>query len=167
MKRIILIFFPIFILASCGKSVRPQEPANTPEIDTVAQNLLYTNQLLVEETNKELALFVKSTGMDFALSNNGFWFRWLSKSENEPLQVDMAADIHYEVWLMDSTKCVDISREVRVGKKEVPPAIDKALLMMSSGEKMEIISPWYCAYGQKGDDYVPAYTNVRFILEVN
>jgi len=152
-------------LTGCRKETKPQEPANQPETDTIAQNLLYTNQMLVEQSNKELALFVKQSGTQFALHDYGFWYRWLERTENVKLKTDDQVTIHYQVWLMDSTLCADIVKEVRVGKKEVPNAIDHALTMMRMGEIMEIIAPWYCAYGQKGEDRVLPYTNVRFRLE--
>ncbi len=167
MKKIVIYIFAAcaMVLSSCNSKTKPQEPANTPEVDTISQNLLYTNQLLVEQTNKELSLFIKQCGTQYALHNYGFWYRWLQQTDNTLLKTDDKVTIHYIVWLMDSTQCADIVKEVQVGKKEVPGAIDYALAMMHIGETMEIIAPWYCAYGQKGQDRVLPYTNVRFRIE--
>lgn len=153
-------------MCSCKKEIKPQGIANTVETDTVAQNLLYTNQLLVEQTNRDVALWVKHSGTNFALHEYGFWYRWLKRTEREELQPEQKVTLHYQVLLLDSTKCMDIIKDIRVGKKEVPNAIDHALRLMNEGEQMEIISPWYCAYGQKGEEYVQPYTNVRFIIEL-
>lgn len=167
MKRLIIISCCLTMLMACNqKNVKPQTPANAPEIDTVAQNLLYTNQMLVQQANLELSQYVKNSGLEYALHDKGFWYRRLVRTDEEQLQPEMTADIHYTVSLIDSTLCMDISCQIRVGKKEVPPAIDHSLQFMHRGEKYEILAPWYCAYGQKGENNVPAYTNVRIILEV-
>ncbi len=164
-RHFVILSSLMLMLVSCG-STGPQTPANVQEIDTVAQSLLFTNQLLVEQTNRDLALFVKNCGTDFALHDYGFWYRYLKHTDNKKINNDESVTVHYQVWLMDSTKCMDIIKDVKVGKKEVPNAIDHLLPMMRIGEKTEIIAPWYCAYGQKGEDCVLPYTNVRIQVEI-
>jgi hypothetical protein len=34
------------------------------------------------------------------------------------------------------------------------------------GEEMQIISPWYTAYGVEGTSLVQGYTNVKIVLKV-
>ena len=70
-RHFVILSSLLLILVSCG-GTSPQTPANEPETDTVAQNLLYTNQLLVQQTNRDLALFVKNCGTEFALHDYGF-----------------------------------------------------------------------------------------------
>ena len=167
MKQIIVILLFIISLVGCGKKVKPQQIANLKEQDTVAINLMLTNQILVEQTNDSLALYVAHCGKDFALHDNGFWYRYLKKNERDSLHDEEIVAVDYQVFLLDSTLCADVAKQVRVGKKEVPDALDDALRMSRHGEQLEIIAPWYNAYGQKGTNRIPAYTNVRFVLSIN
>lgn len=165
MRRLMFILSAVFLLVACSNT-KPQTPANTAEIDTVAQNLLYTNQLLVQQTNTELALYVKHNELPFTQHMFGFWYKFTKRTKNSAIQPDDLVTLHYQVLLLDSTPCMDIITSVHAGKKEVPPAIDYSLCMMNNGEAIDIIAPWYSAYGQKGEDIVPAYTNVIFHVEL-
>jgi peptidylprolyl isomerase len=80
--------------------------------------------------------------------------------------------LHYTGSLLDGT-IFDSSYprekpfELEVGKGQVIPGFDEALLLMQEGEKAKIIIPSKLAYEERGaGGVIPPYTPIVFEIEV-
>jgi hypothetical protein len=61
---------------------------------------------------------------------------------------------------------VDIIREFRIGKSELPPAIDNNISEFRKGSQARMLVPWYGAFGMQGTKEVPPYENVIINIEI-
>ena len=55
-------------------------------------------------------------------------------------------------------------KTVRFGKKEIPTGLEDGLRLMRKGETLRLIVPWYLAYGMKGEDNIPPYTSLMYLI---
>ncbi len=155
------------LLPACGKK-RPQLPSNKQSgVDSVALAMIEMNQQLVLKANTELATYVVASKQPYVQDDQGFWYRITRHTDGLALQKEQTVTIAQQVYLLDGTLCEDMVTTVQIGKKQVPAAVDAALLLLHEGEKATILAPWYLAYGQYGNDAkIGAYTNVRIDIEV-
>ena len=155
------------LLASCGKR-KPQLPSNKqPKTDSVALAMVEMNQRLVQKANDELASYVVASEQPYVQDDQGFWYMITNRTEGLTLQKEQTVTIAQQVYLLDGTLCEDMVMTLQIGKKQVPTAVDSALLLLHEGESASILAPWYLAYGQYGNNAkIGAYTNVRFEISV-
>jgi FKBP-type peptidyl-prolyl cis-trans isomerase len=45
-------------------------------------------------------------------------------------------------------------------------AILRSLKMMKHGEQMQIVTPWYAAYGVEGTTLINPYSNLKIVVSV-
>lgn len=154
-------------LAACGKQ-KPQLPSNKqPEVDSVALAMIEMNQRLVQKANDELASYVVTSGQPYVQDDQGFWYMITRRTEGLMLQKEQTVTITQQVYLLDGTLCEDMVMTLQIGKKQVPTAVESALLLLREGESASILAPWYLAYGQYGNEAkIGAYANVRFEISV-
>jgi hypothetical protein len=69
------------------------------------------------------------------------------------------------VYSLSGKQYTDSDITVRIGKYELPAAVDENITEWHHGAHVRMFAPWYAAYGIQGTDYIPPYENV--IIELN
>ena len=154
------------LICSCQRT-KPQQPSNrTEQTDTVSMAMMRLNQQLATAADHTVTEYVKRSPEHYALHEFGFWYRLLRKNEqadnyilHEPIR------LHIEVYSLDGDKLADIIEDTKVGASADMLCQREALRTMRRGEKIEIIAPWYTAYGARGNDAIEPYTNVRITID--
>ncbi len=166
-----IICIGLLLLVGCGKS-KPQLPSNKPQAgatDSTLLSIVELNQTLAEKADAELAIHVANGDLPYVRHELGFWYLMQERTSGADIQPEQTVELLYKVYLLDGTLCEDIKRTARVGKKEVLEAIDCILPQLHAGEKVEILAPWYMAYGREGDESIGIlpYQHVKIELIVN
>lgn len=165
MKRLILYILCAVLCCSCHKTM-PQSPSNKVEkTDTIGQALMELNFRLSEEADREITAYVKAASVAYAQHELGFWYRKLNQTEGRRYTHGNVVDLQLQFYTLDGKKLLDSEETICIGKRETAWCIDWALELTNEGEALEIISPWYAAFGPTGNDFVPAYTNVKIIVQ--
>lgn len=165
MKRLILYTLCVFLCFGCHRT-KPQAPSNKVEnVDTLALALMELNFRLTEEADKEIVAYIQADSLQYAQHESGFWYRKLVSTDGRRYLRGNVVDIQIQIYTLDGNKLLDSAETICLGKRESAWCVDYALETACEGESFEIISPWYAAFGPTGNDYVPAYTNVKIIVQ--
>ncbi|HBZ34595.1 MAG TPA: hypothetical protein DEO38_05805 [Bacteroidales bacterium] len=163
--------------ASCDilcKKVAPQSPSNKSVPDSATASVLELNQRLAAEADKEInAIAERLNDSLSALGSSlyqrheqGYWVRVINAGEGDTLAFDEHATIEYAIRLTDGTMAEQTSREITVGRKEVPDAIDITLTRLRHGAHADIIAPWALLYGRMGTEKIPPYSQAIIALTI-
>lgn len=163
MRTFIPIVLASCLLLSCQRT-KPQAPSRHSEQDSTKIAMLLLTQRIAEEADRELTGYVSHSEAEYVLDNTGFWYRYITRSDENRLQKGEKTLIRAQVYAMDGKLLLDSQEEVTVGKKETISAIDAMLRMMRKGEECELLVPWYMAFGATGSQDIPPYTNVKIEL---
>ncbi len=105
-------------------------------------------------------------------SSTGLYYIKMTPGKGKKIKEGSHVSLHYTGSLLDGT-IFDSSYprekpfELEVGKGQVIPGFDEALLLMQEGEKAKIIIPSKLAYGERGaGGVIPPYTPIVFEIEV-
>lgn len=145
-------------LSGCHR-VKPQAPANRTNEDTTSQIASYINSRMVEEANKECALYVGRQSETYTLSDFCFWYCRNTRSGLPNLQKDDHVELFWETYRLDGSLIESAQRQTQVGQRDTFFAIDLLLEELSPGDEVTIVAPYYTAYGRDGNELVPPYTN--------
>ena len=70
------------------------------------------------------------------------------------------------VFKKNLRKAKDVKENLQIGGGELPVAINRALHNLRQGEQIQIITPWYMAYGVEGTSIIKPYSNLRIVVKV-
>ncbi len=136
------------------------------EVDSTELAMALVKQRMVEEANTVLARYVRSLGVPYVLERTGYWYRVVYHTTNDTIRKNQQVLAHIVVQDLQGTLLTDSEQLLNVGKQEVPAVVDAFLLQRCIGERASLLLPWYAAYGALGNEYVPAYANVRMEIEI-
>ena len=156
MRKYGWIIIVALLVAGCNGTA-PQRPSQrkgeAPKADSTAIALMEMNQQLAQAADEQLHHLALQQEDPYALYERGVWAYVVEKGDTD--QPVLAG----EECLLDS----DLT--ARIGKYELPAAVDENITEWNHGAKVRMLAPWYAAYGIKGTDYIPPYENV--IIELN
>lgn len=170
-NRLIAILLLACVLVSCGRQA-PQRPSNrkekVAEADSAQLSLMLWQQRLAEAADDELARYVQQSGDTFALYDNRTWMRICRKGRQDEPKIQRGEEhiVHMEIYDLKGQMLADIQRPFVIGKMELPAAADANMTVLNPGARVEMVAPWYMAYGANGTDGVPPYTNVLIVMEI-
>lgn len=149
------------LFTACHRT-QPQKPTflGDPATDSAAIALVSWNQKLADEADRAVVQTVKNMSDTFALHENGVWYKSLHRNEGNLFGRGDVVLLHYRVWAMDSTLLMDTEESYQVGKQKCIPVIDYFVPLMTDGDKLTFIVPWYMAYGATGNEHVEPYENL-------
>ena len=169
-ERIIIILC-VVLMAGCNR-VAPQRPTQrsgaAPQVDSTQLAVLELNQQMALAADKELTRFVQEQEETYALYESHTWMTVLSRgdessacpAENEEWTV------HMRVYNLEKTLLVDSEAAYRIGKNELPLAVEANITELHHGAQVRLIAPWYAAFGMQGTAQVPPYENVIIEMEL-
>ncbi len=150
----------------------PQRPSTRkgaePQPDSMQLALMEMNLRLAQTADEEVVRYVQAGGKAFALYDNHTWIYICDKGdETRPRLLPGEQRVVYmEVCDLNGKRLADIQRPYCIGKTELPPAVDECAVYLHPQARALIAAPWYMAFGARGGDGVPPYTNVLIDLKI-
>ena len=165
-KSTCFLILLIVLSVSCRKQP-PQLPSNKGnEADKDVAALLNINQAIINKEDSLLFQYISTTDSIFQRSEIGFWYRISNQTNNAQLTEKSTTIISYQLFLLDETLLAEEKQTVEIGKKQIPTGLEEGLKLMRKGETATLVVPWYLAYGIKGNNIVPPYTSVIFVVKI-
>ena len=161
----------VLVLAGCNPTA-PQRPSqrkgSAPAVDSTQLALLEMNQQLASAADQQLAQWVQEQPERYALYEGNVWIAILSRGDGNgstPKENEECV-VHMQTYNTEGHLLIDNEGIYRIGKHELPPAVEVALTELYHGGRARLAAPWYTAYGLKGNEYVAPYQNVIIELEL-
>jgi hypothetical protein len=166
-----LVLVLLMVLSSCQKT--PPQPVRIlgeaeETVDSTMVALVEFNKQMTTAADAQCAEYAKKEGLQYVLAKEGFWFCKTRTTEREFLTKGQVVNIRLQVYELNGQLIADVSETFEIGSasKPLPLAMDKALKMLRQGEQIQIIAPWYTAYGVEGIDEIKGYTNLKIVIGV-
>lgn len=159
------------LLSACAPQA-PQQPSRrtreAPKVDSAQLALMELNQQLTLTANEQLAELAMAQEDAYALYEAGVWMHITDAGDPDspfpqPGEERMVVMRTYD---LGSTLRMDTEGTYRIGKHELPLAVDVHIKEWHQGCRVRMYVPWYTAYGMQGTDKIPPYENVIIELEL-
>lgn len=168
-SRIRVIGLVLLLTAGCGHQA-PQRPTQrkgeAPKADSAALALMEFNQQLAVSADKQIMEYVHAQDESYALCEANTWMRIIERGD-ETAAAPVSGEewtVHMRTYDLEGHLLLDSEGSYRIGKQELPPAVDTNIGALHPGGKARLVAPWYSAYGLKGTAEIPPYENV--IIEI-
>ncbi len=157
----------MMLVTGCNKSPQPVRRLGDEKPDSLLMAQLYFNQRMISEADKQCLEYIKwDTLHSYVQDDFGFWYTILQRTAQEPLQKGQYADMHIQLYELNDSLVADIQGSLQVGSGELPVAINRTLNNIRQGEQVQIITPWYAAYGVEGTSLIKPYSNLKIVIRV-
>jgi len=160
----------MLLLAGCGHQapqIPSQRKSNAPTVDSAQLALLQLNQQLAESADEAVWQAVQAQPESYALYEGNVWACILDAGDTDspaPREGEEQV-VRMRVSTLDGRLLEDSEGTYRIGKQELPKAIDANISEWHHGARVKIYAPWYAAFGITGTHAVPPYENV--IIEID
>ena len=176
MKKVTLLIIILFALISCD-TTEARRPISHTSGSTIKTSVERNKQLIAQERSTILALIAKDSTNKYLTSSSGFWYRYITKIENDSLSPENniipkfgdALVFDYKVNTLDGT--IIYSNEALktqnyiMDQQELFSGLREGLKLMKAGETVQFIFPSSKAYGYYGDENKIG-ANVSLVCEV-
>lgn len=170
MKHLHYIVF-LLCLTACSKqapqipSQRTSKPAQENAEQTATKAL---NQQLALTADEEVQAWVALQTDPYQQGEANTWI--YVSDEGDPIGAQPATDevwtVHMRIYDLAGQLLTDTEKAYRIGKKELPAAVDKNIGAMHRGAKARIVTPWYSAFGLTGTAEIAPYENLVIEIEL-
>lgn len=170
-KQFVWLLLTAVLLAACLQP-DPQRPSRRmgeePKKDTVQLALLEMNQQMALAADKQLTQFAQAQDEAFALYESNTWIHIYTPGDTSTPspKTDEEWTVHMRVYDLKEHLLVDSEASYRIGKNELPQAVEMNIGEWHHGTKARLLAPWYGAFGMKGTAQVPPYENVMIDIEI-
>ena len=171
MKNICYSLFITLCLVACTHQA-PQTPSQrkgrAPQVDSAQLALLQLNQQLAEAADRELTALAQQQDSAFALYDAGTWMHisCLGDETSQTPQANEEWTIRMRIYDLKMHLLEDSEASYRIGKKELPQAVEENIGDLHHGAQARLLAPWYTAFGLRGSEHIPPYENVIIDLEL-
>lgn len=136
------------------------------ELDSLTIAQLQFNQRMASAADKQCLDFVQADSQQYVQDDFGFWYTKLLKTDLDSLHKGEYANLHIQIYKLNDSLVADIKDSFQVGNTGLPIAINRSLKMMRKGEHLQIVTPWYMAYGVEGTSLIKPYSNLKIVVSV-
>lgn len=170
MKHIATIVLAILVLHSC-KSPEPRLPESVKSGSFISESAQRNKVLNERERTAIESLIAKDSAETYIASDNGFWYYYNNKIEQDTIQPSFGDKVHFN-YSVNNLNGASIYSSDELGhqsyvidKEELFTGLREGLKLMKPSETVTFIFPSQVAYGYYGDDKKIG-TNVPLICEV-
>lgn len=166
-----IVAISAFVLCCCGK-MGPQRPSQrkgeAPQADTMTLAMLELNKQLAFAADQELTELAQQMEEPFALYEANTWMAILDKGDiYGPFPSTNEYNlIHMRMYDLKGNLLLDSEGSYRICRHELPACMDMNIRHLHKGAKARLLAPWYQAYGLKGTENIPPYTNLIIDIEL-
>lgn len=136
------------------------------ECDSAMMAQMAFNMQMANAADKLCSAWVKNDSAHYTLDDFGFWYNKTLNLYSDSLQQGESVLLHLQMAEINGPLLADIKEYFTVGSGDLPVAINRCLKQMSHGEQMQIVAPWYTAYGTEGTILIKPYTNLIITLTI-
>ena len=154
-------------LAGCHKNPQPVRhlgPKNEPDSLLMAQMLF--NQQMASAADRQCIDYVTKNDLQYTQDEFGFWYSKTISTQLDSLTKGQKQNMHIQIYELNDSLLADIKESFEVGANSLPLAINRSLKIMRKGETMQMICPWYTAYGVEGTSLIKPYSNLKIVVRV-
>lgn len=170
--RLAVIVVLAMLVTACGRQA-PQRPsqrkgAEVP-VDSAELAIMEFNRQMAETADQQLLQLTQAQGGEtYALYYGNAWVRVIALGDEEAPMPKEGEEwlLHMRVYDAQEHLLLDVEQTYRIGKYELPVAIDKNINEWHRGAKVRMYVPWYSAFGPQGTAEIPPYENVIIDLEL-
>ena len=172
MKRYVYLLIGLLIFLGGCRKQPPQLPAHRmgegPKVDSVQMRLMELNSEMAQAADAQLTKLVQQQEDSYALYDGNVWIHFIERGDiKSPAPAeDEEWLIHLRIYTLEGRLLQDAEQTYRIGKRELPPAVDYNIGDMHRGTQARMYVPWYSAYGLQGTEEVPSYENVIIEMEI-
>ena len=171
MKKLCYIVVLTCVLVGCGgrgAQIPSQRKGQAPKEDSTALALMELNLQLAKAADDQLTQLATAQQESYALYDAHAWMHILSRG-NEDLPApehEGTCTLHMRVYTLGGKLLWDTEGTFRLGKNELPMAVEWNMDELHPGGMARMYAPWYTAFGQQGTAHVPPYENVMIEIEL-
>jgi len=168
MNRYLLVVFIFYILSN----VTCKREHHNRLLTETRDNLLKTNQLLVERDKELIIKYIKDNRIDSIKQNGaGLYYKIWGKEQGRMVKINDIVDFHFKVSLLDGTICYqskgESTKRFRVGSGGVESGLEQAVMLMCPGQSGKFILPPHLAHGLLGDNNkIPPRSIIVYDIEM-
>jgi hypothetical protein len=156
-----------WVMVACQPTPqRARHLGKEQEVDSTLMAHMQLNMRLSDAADRACSAVAESDSLRYTMDDFGFWYTKTISNAGEELKVGEEAVLHIQLNELNGSLIADTKSSFIVGAGDLPLAITRSSKMMSRGEQMKIISPWYTAYGVEGTNIIKPYTNLLITLTV-
>ena len=173
----------VLLLTACGRThhtARHENAGDTVDIEAeyelaaedpespIVRELSQRQKEAFRAENEVMAAVKADTNVWVAHEFN-WWYRYTSKGDNHREDLPFTATIaegvviHEHICTLDGQLLLDA---IRPCKDEEIFVYERMIPYLVKGDTLLMIVPWYMAFDDKGNEYVPPKTNVRITLTI-
>ena len=158
----------LLLLVGCNKTPQPvRHLGNDTQPDSLLMAQLAFNQQMINHADIQCLKYIQNDTLHtYAQDEFGFWYTILQHTTLDSLQTGQQLDMHIQIFELNDSLIADIKENLQIGDGELPLAINRALHNRRLGEQIQIIAPWYTAYGVEGTSLIKPYSNLRIVVGV-
>ncbi len=151
--------FLLIILISFGcTKVVPRKPINPKPSTTLLKATAKQTKSLNDIEDKKIEhLIVKDSLSKYFVSQNGFWYKYIIKKEQDLPRPKIGNEVSFEYEITDLNDQIIYNKEelgikkYKIDKEDFISAIQKGIKLMKVGETITFVIPSYSAFGITGD----------------
>lgn len=158
-KGLFRIMLVLVLFQSCSGN---QDKGRTDkELHDTEEALVGANRLLVKKDREKIMAYVRRNNLTMKETPSGLWFGIQRYGFGAKARENALVTLKYRVSLLDSTVCYDSDslgyKQFRLGKGGVEAGLEEGVLLLSVGDKANLIMPPHLAHGLPGDgNKIPA-----------
>jgi len=170
MKRLLILTLASALLYGC-KSPEARRPVTVKTGSFIDASVERNKRLNENERNIIQELIQKDKGAEYIASENGFWYRYNTKVEDDSITPEFGDIVNFKYDVSDLngntiyTKEELKTRDYAMDKEELFSGLREGLKLMKAGETVTFLFPSQKAYGYYGDTNKIG-TNVPLICNV-
>ena len=163
--RLLVIGYGLWAMVGCTQQPQAvRRLSDKQEVDSALMAQMTFNMQMADAADRECSQWVKQDSAQYAMDEFGFWYTKTQKRDNDTLQEGEKVLIRIKMHELGGDMLADIEDYVTVGSSDWPLVITRSLKLMSRGEEMRIVAPWYAAYGAEGTTLIKPYSNIIITL---
>lgn len=165
--RLLVMGYGLLVLVGCTQQPQKVHRLNEkqePDSALIAQ--LTFNTRMADAADKACKDWVQNESISYAMDDFGFWYAKTIKLDSDTPQKGDKILTHIQIRELNGELLADIKDYFSVGSGDLPIAINRSLKQMCQGEQMQIVAPWYTAYGAEGTSIIKPYSNLIITLTI-
>ncbi len=132
------------------------------ELESMRQAKIAAAEALVHK-------YVEDNDIKVQPSASGVYYIETKKGRGKTVGKGEKAEIHYTAMFLNGQvfdRALDTIVGIVIGAEQIFPGMEESLMRMRKGGKATLIIPYNQAFGEEGNDIVPAFTPIRIDVEL-
>lgn len=169
----------ILVLGIALTACTPQSPqipsqrmsghgSSTERTDSATLALMELNKQLALAADQQLLQLAQAQEESYALYEMNTWITILDAGDTDSPTpaLDEVWTLRMRTYTTARQLLMDSEASYRIGRQELPQAVEANIGEWHRGAKVRLLAPWYAAYGLQGTPEIPPYENVIIEIEL-